>query len=165
MKSKSIVKFAIVILIIATLSYIAAYGLTIGDYHIASVTDEENGIKKGMDLAGGATILFEADTDNVADGDMAAVVEVLRTRLDSAGQFEATVAQQGKKRVRVEIPAVMDTQEAIDLLGTTAKLEFRDKNGDVVLKGEQVKNFLSRLRLLKAEQSAHRSARTLWHAV
>ncbi len=139
MKSKSIVKFAIVILIIATLGYIAAYGLTIGDYHIASVTDEENGIKKGMDLAGGATILFEADTDNVADGDMAAVVEVLRTRLDSAGQFEATVAQQGKKRVRVEIPAVMDTQEAIDLLGTTAKLEFRDKDGNVVLKGEQVK--------------------------
>ena len=92
MKSKSIVKFAIVILIIATLGYIAAYGLTIGDYHIASVTDEENGIKKGMDLAGGATILFEADTDNVADGDMAAVVEALRTRLDSAGQFEATVA-------------------------------------------------------------------------
>ncbi len=139
MESKSIVKFAIVILIIAVLSYIAAFGLTIGNYHISSVTDEENGIKKGMDLAGGATILFEADTDNVADGDMAAVVEVLRNRLDSNNQFEATVAQQGKKRVRVEIPAVMDTQEAIDLLGTTAKLEFKDKDGNVVLKGEQVK--------------------------
>lgn len=139
MKSKSIVKFTIVVLVIALFAYVAAFGLDIGDYHIASVTDEEHGIKKGMDLAGGATILFEADTDSVADGDMAAVVQVLRTRLDAAGQFEATVAQQGEKRVRVEIPAVMDTQEAVELLGTTAKLEFRDKDGQVVLKGEQVK--------------------------
>lgn len=139
MKSKSIVKFTIVVLVIALFAYVAAFGLTIGDYQIASVADEEHGIKKGMDLAGGATILFEADTDKVADGDMDAVVQVLRTRLDAAGQFEATVAQQGTKRVRVEIPAVMDTQEAVELLGTTAKLEFRDKDGQVVLKGEQVK--------------------------
>ncbi len=140
MRTKSIVKFTIVVLVIALFAYVVAFGLNIGNYHISSATDEEHGIKKGMDLAGGASILFEADAENVSEGDMDAVVQVLRMRLDSAGQFEATVAKQGEKRVRVEIPAVMDTQEAVELLGTTAKLEFRDKDGQVVLKGEQVKS-------------------------
>ena len=97
MKSKSIVKFTIVVLVIALFAYVAAFGLTIGDYQIASVADEEYGIKKGMDLAGGATILFEADTDEVADGDMAAVVQVLRTRLDAAGQFEEQLLSREQK--------------------------------------------------------------------
>ena len=136
MKSKSIAKFSIVILIIAVCAYIASCGLTIGNYTITSVMDEEHGIKKGMDLAGGAMILFEADTDAaVSSADLDSVEAVLRNRLDAEGYFEATTSKQGDKRVRVEIPAVMDTQSAIDLLGSTAKLTFVDKDGTVVLEG------------------------------
>ncbi len=144
MKSKSIAKFSIVVIVIAVLAYIAAFGITIGDYTITNVMDEENGIRKGMDLAGGASILFEADVaegEEVTENDIAAAEAVLRNRLDSQGYFEATTARQGDRRVRVEIPAVMDTQAAIDLLGSTAKLAFRDKDGNEVLTGgEDVKS-------------------------
>ena len=136
MKSKSIAKFSIVVLIIAFCAYIAAFGLEIGNYKITNVMDSEHGIKKGMDLAGGAMILFEADTDGaVTSSDLDSVEAVLRNRLDSQGYFEATTSKQGDRRVRVEIPAVMDTQSAIELLGSTAKLQFRDKDGNVILEG------------------------------
>ena len=137
MKQKSIVKFGIVVLIIALLAYIAAFGLSIGNYSIAPVLDEENGIKRGLDLAGGAVIVYEAQADTVSDSDMNAVVSVLRNRLDTQGYFEGTVSIQGDKRVRVEIPAVTNPEEAVQILGATAKLEFVDKDGNVILTGGQ----------------------------
>lgn len=141
MKSKSIAKFSIVVLIIAICAYVAACGLTIGNYEIANVMDEESGIKKGMDLAGGAMILFEADTDaDVTSAELDSAQSVIRTRLDSQGYFDATATKQGDRRVRVEIPAVMDTQSAVELLGSTAKLSFVDKDGNVVLEGGDVED-------------------------
>ncbi len=141
MKQKSIVKFGIVVLIIALLSYIAACGVTIGNYKISPVLDEENGIKRGLDLAGGAVIVYEAQADSVSENDMNAVISVLRNRLDTQGYFEGTVSQQGDKRVRVEIPSITNPEEAVQLLGATAKLEFVDKDGNVILTGgEDVKS-------------------------
>ena len=138
-KSKSIVKFSIVVLIIAICAYIATCGLTLGRYEITNVMDEETGIKKGMDLAGGAMILFEADTDKeVSAAELDSAQAVIRTRLDSQGYYDAVATKQGDRRIRVEIPAVMDTQSAVDLLGSTAKLQFRDKDGTVVIEGKDV---------------------------
>lgn len=136
MKSKSIAKFTIAVLVIAILAYIAACGLTIGNFQIPRALDPENGIKRGLDLAGGSVIVFEADTEAaVSEDDMAAVRAVLRNRLDTQGYYEATVSQQGDKRVRVEIPSITNPEEAVALLGATAKLTFRDKDNNIVLEG------------------------------
>lgn len=136
MKSKSIIKFAIAVLVIAILAYVAACGLTIGKFSIPKALDPEKGIKRGLDLAGGSVIVFEADTDKaVSSENMDAVKEVLRNRLDTNGYFEATVSQQGDNRVRVEIPSVTNPEEAVELLGATAKLTFRDYEDNVVLTG------------------------------
>ncbi len=142
MKSKSIAKFTLAVLVIAILAYIAACGLTIGNYSIPKALDPENGIKRGLDLAGGSVIVFEADTDeDVSEDNMAAVKAVLRSRLDMQGYHEAVLSQQGDKRVRVEIPSITNPEEAVALLGATAKLTFRDYEGNVVLVGgEDVKN-------------------------
>lgn len=142
MKSKSIAKFTLAVLVIAILAYIAACGLTIGNYSIPKALDPENGIKRGLDLAGGSVIVFEADTDeDVFEDNMAAVKAVLRSRLDMQGYHEAVLSQQGDKRVRVEIPSITNPEEAVALLGATAKLTFRDYEGNVVLVGgEDVKN-------------------------
>ena len=138
-KSKSIIRFSIAFLIICICAYIATCGLTIGRYEITNVMDEETGIKKGMDLAGGAMILFEADTQkNVSEAELKSAQAVIRTRLDSQGYYDAVATTQGDRRVRVEIPAVMDTQSAVDLLGSTAKLEFKDKDGNIVIEGKDV---------------------------
>lgn len=136
MKSKSIAKFTLAVLVIAILAYIAACGLTIGNYSIPKALDPENGIKRGLDLAGGSVIVFEADTtENVSEDNMEAVKAVLRSRLDTQGYHEAIVSQQGDKRVRVEIPSITNPEEAVALLGATAKLTFRDYEGNVVLVG------------------------------
>ncbi len=142
MKSKSIAKFTLAVLVIAILAYIAACGLTIGNYSIPKALDPENGIKRGLDLAGGSVIVFEADTtEDVSEENMAAVKAVLRSRLDIQGYHEAVLSQQGDKRVRVEIPSITNPEEAVALLGATAKLTFRDYEGNVVLVGgEDVKN-------------------------
>ena len=142
MNSKSVAKFSIVLVVILALAYISAFGLNVGGYQISSVMDEENGIRRGLDLAGGSYIVFEADTEEVVtEDDMNAVIAVLRNRLDSQGYFEANVSKQNEKRARVEIPAVDNPDEAVALLGATAKLEFVDKDGNVVLSGgEDVKS-------------------------
>ena len=142
MKSKSIIKFTLAVLVVAILAYIAACGLTIGNFSIPKAFDAENGIKRGLDLAGGSVIVFEADTtEAVSDDDMASVREVLRNRLDTLGYFEAVVSQQGSNRVRVEIPSVTNPEEAVQILGATAKLTFRDaENNIVMVGGEDVKS-------------------------
>ena len=142
MKSKSIIKFTLAVLITAILAYVAACGLTIGNFSVPKALDPENGIKRGLDLAGGSSILFEADTENaVSADDMAAAREVLRNRLDTLKYYEAVVSQQGDNRIRVEIPSVTDPEEAVQILGATAKLTFRNAEGEIVMVGgEDVKS-------------------------
>ena len=100
MTSKSIGKFAIVIIIIALLAYVAAFGLQVGNTKISKVFDKENGIKRGIDLAGGSALLFEPaeGAKGVNDAAIDAAQEVLRTRLTAQGYPEATVAKQGKAK-------------------------------------------------------------------
>ena len=52
-------------------------------------------------------------------------IEVLNRRLNGSGTKETNVQQQGVDRVLVEVPGLQDTTKLKDLLGATAKLEFR----------------------------------------
>ena len=145
MKAKSITKFAAVCVIIAILAYVAAFGVEIMGKYIPASFDEEFGIKKGFDLAGGSVIVFEPkveELDTVTEEQIAAAVAALRLRLDSNGLNEATVSEQvseDQKRLRVEIPAVTDPNEAIEYLGAMASLSFKDPQGNEVINGTHVK--------------------------
>ena len=57
---KSILSFVAVLLVIALLCCTAVFGLTVGPIQIPNVLDEENGIRRGLDLVGGSSITFEA---------------------------------------------------------------------------------------------------------
>ncbi|MFO1114082.1 MAG: protein translocase subunit SecD [Beijerinckiaceae bacterium] len=52
-------------------------------------------------------------------------IEVLRRRIDASGMKEPTIQRQGADRILVQVPGLQDPQQLKDLLGTTAKLEFR----------------------------------------
>ncbi len=52
-------------------------------------------------------------------------IEVLNRRLNGTGTKETNVQQQGADRVLIEVPGLQDTTKLKDLLGATAKLEFR----------------------------------------
>lgn len=145
---KSILSFVAVLAMIALLCCTAAFGLTVGPVSIPSVMDEENGIRRGLDLVGGSSITFEAilqdgyDSANL-ETDMASVQAMLQKRLDSLGYTEATVELVGDKRVKVDIPAINDPAEAVSILGATAQLQFIDANGDVILDGSGIKSATS----------------------
>ena len=147
MKAKNITKFAVVCVIIAILAYIAAFGLKLSfiDKFIPASFDADFGIKKGFDLAGGSVIVFEPEVEDVSkvtDAQLSAALAALRLRLDANGLNEATVSEQStddQKRLRVEIPAVTDPNEAISYLGAMASLSFKDPEGNEVLNGTHVK--------------------------
>jgi preprotein translocase subunit SecD len=52
-------------------------------------------------------------------------VEVIRRRIDQVGTTEPSIQRQGADRVLVQVPGLQDPQRLKELLGRTAKLEFR----------------------------------------
>ena len=144
-KGKSIVMFILMLCMIAGLAYTAAFGLQMGDWLIPKVFDEEHGVRKGLDLVGGSVITFEAQLDpdmpiDNLSASMDVVVEMLRQRLNFLGYYEAQLTKSAdNRRVRVEIPAISDPEEAVQKLGSTAQLSFVDADGNVVLRGNEIK--------------------------
>lgn len=52
-------------------------------------------------------------------------IEVIRNRIDEFGVAEPSITSQGTDRVVVELPGVREIDRAKDLIGRTAKLEFK----------------------------------------
>ena len=124
--SRSLVKFAAIIVVIAALLYVGLFGLDFTNtVRFPGITDSD-GITQGLDLKGGTVIVFKAQTDSPSEDDMDTAVSMLRQRLDFQGYTEASVTQQGSDKIRVELPDVQDSEQAVDTLGATAQLEFQD---------------------------------------
>ena len=56
---------------------------------------------------------------------MRQALETLRNRVDQFGVSEPTLQRQADNRILIQLPGVKDPQRAIDLLGKTARLEFK----------------------------------------
>jgi preprotein translocase subunit SecD len=56
---------------------------------------------------------------------MDTAVEVVRKRIDALGTKEPTIIRQGANRIVVQVPGLQDPQALKNLLGQTAKLEFK----------------------------------------
>ena len=52
-------------------------------------------------------------------------IEVLNRRINAMGTKETVIAQQGVNRVLIEVPGLQDTTKLKEIIGQTAKLEFR----------------------------------------
>ncbi len=52
-------------------------------------------------------------------------IEIVRRRIDDLGTKEPTIVQRGEKRIVVELPGLKDPSRIKNLLGKTAKLNFR----------------------------------------
>lgn len=134
MKKRSILILAIMLILAVGLNYLAFFGIEIAGYDYDGVFDEERGIRKGIDLAGGSVISFQADADNPSEEEMDVVEAIFQTRLTSQGYSEARISRDSDK-ITVEIPSVFETDDAANLLGSMAKLTFTDSDGNVVLDG------------------------------
>lgn len=139
MRAKKIIALLLIAAVIFAMCYVCLFDVTIGDYRFPDALDSEYGIKQGLDLVGGSLIEFtpEAGVEPTAD-QMVTVNSIMRSRLDSQGYYDAVVTVQADNTVRIEIPNVDDPNEAVTILGTTAKLTFRDYQNTVLMEGSDV---------------------------
>lgn len=135
---KSVVELILVIALIFAAGYVLFFGVTVGVYDIGNISKNMN---YGLDLTGGVNVVLEAesaDGDSVTSEKIDSAILTIRQRIDSIGVSEPTIIKQGDNRIRVSIPSVTDQNEALDLIGKTAQLEFLGPDGTVILTGKDV---------------------------
>ena len=66
-----------------------------------------------------------AGTAQAINDAMNTATDVVRIRIDKLGTREPTIVRQGANRIVVQVPGLNDPQALKDLLGKTAKLEFK----------------------------------------
>lgn len=87
----------------------------------------------GLDLAGGTHVVLDADMSEIGSGDRTAALDsakqVIERRVNFFGVSEPVVqtaeSNQGY-RIIVELPGVGDVDRAVETIGQTARLEFRE---------------------------------------
>jgi preprotein translocase subunit SecD len=137
-KTKSGIQLILITLFIALVGYVLFSGVSVGVYDIGNVS---NNINYGLDLTGGVNVVLEAqatDDDPVTAEKIESAMLTIRQRIDTLGVSEPTITKQGDNRIRVSIPSVSDQEEALDLIGKTAQLEFVGPDGTVILTGKDV---------------------------
>ena len=91
-------------------------------------------LKQGLDLAGGTHLVFKADMEKVAEEDRPSALDAARNNIERRVNFfgiAEPLVQTSKVgdeyRLIVELPGVKDIDQAIDLIGKTAQLDFREQ--------------------------------------
>lgn len=89
----------------------------------------------GLDLQGGTHLEYEANVSQVSDADrreaLNGVRDVIERRVNSLGVSEPLIqtTQAGNSwRVTVELAGIQDVKQAINLIGETPILEFKEQN-------------------------------------
>ncbi|MCL0057027.1 protein translocase subunit SecD [Dehalococcoidia bacterium] len=105
---------------------------------LGSALDREE-MRLGLDLKGGAHLVFEADLSGVENPDeaMRGVIAVIERRIDGFGVLEPRIERVGEKRLLVEIPGIEEIEEATRLIGKTALIAFKEFRPPDAERGEQ----------------------------
>lgn len=77
----------------------------------------------GLDLQGGASVVYQAGND-VPDDTLDDAIEIIRSRVDALGVAEPEIVRQGDSIV-VNLPGIEDRDRALEVIGRTAELRFR----------------------------------------
>jgi preprotein translocase subunit SecD len=88
-------------------------------------------LSEGLDIKGGLQVTLTADMKDISAADRPSALEsakeVIGRRIDLFGVSESgikTAVSGNDYRLILELPGVTDSQQALDLIGQTAKLEF-----------------------------------------
>jgi preprotein translocase subunit SecD len=82
----------------------------------------------------GTTLQYGLGRDfirEIEDSALSKSIEVIRNRIDEFGVTEPEIVSQGNDRIVVQLPGVKDINRAKDLIGKTAKLEFKFVNDEI----------------------------------
>ncbi len=100
-------------------------------------------INLGLDLQGGIHVVMQAVPDEgseVTNGQMETLSAVMAERVKGFGLAEPLIQREGSDRLIIELAGVTDPDQALETLGKTAKLEFRDPKGNVVVSGSELED-------------------------
>ncbi|MGH2734710.1 MAG: protein translocase subunit SecD [Actinomycetota bacterium] len=92
---------------------------------LAAVVVTDTSPALGLDLEGGTSVLLSAEGEGVDEEAVNKTVEIIRQRIDGLGVAEAEVTAQGSEAIQVQLPGVEDENQALEVIGTTAQLNFR----------------------------------------
>jgi preprotein translocase subunit SecD len=73
----------------------------------------------------------EKDAQDRKDKAVQQALETIRNRIDQFGVSEPTIQREGINHIVVQLPGIKDPQRAIDLIGKTARLEFKMVREDI----------------------------------
>ncbi|MCK4520303.1 protein translocase subunit SecD [Candidatus Parcubacteria bacterium] len=107
----------------------------------------------GLDLQGGTHLVYEADMSNIEKDDYTSSLQGLRDvierRINLFGITEPVVQVQktsGHHRLIVELAGIDDPSKAIEMIGETPFLEFREERDDIdeiIAKREEVNKYFA----------------------
>ena len=83
----------------------------------------------GLDLKGGAHIVLQArETPEapIEEDSIDRLLAVLRNRVDQYGVAEPIIQKSGRDRIIIDLPGIQDPSAALELIGKTAQLDFRE---------------------------------------
>ena len=108
--------------------------------------DTPLGLSLGLDLQGGGHLVYQANlTDpetgevlEVSEDQMESLKRAIERRVNSAGLGEPIIQVLGTDRLLVQLPGVSDLQRARDLIGETARLEFKRRELNVPREADEV---------------------------
>jgi protein-export membrane protein SecD len=81
----------------------------------------------GLDLQGGLEVIFQAKTISGAipsADQMNQAIGIMDRRVNGLGVTESQVQLQGRNQISVALPGVTNQQQALNIIGKTAQLEF-----------------------------------------
>lgn len=105
----------------------------------AIVSYQLYGISLGLDLAGGTHVVLEAQDSPDREVDAATMVSlhnIIERRINQLGLAEPRIQRSGDRRLIIELPAVDDPDRAVQIIGRTAQLTFRNMDDDILMTGE-----------------------------
>ena len=120
-KSNGIIVLIAAILLIVGLGFMVIFGVG------SEKTGAAEGIKLGLDLAGGVSITYQVEGDNPSSEDMSDTIYKLQKRVENYST-EAQVYQEGSDRINIEIPGVSDANTILEDLGNPGSLYFVSQN-------------------------------------
>ena len=96
----------------------------------------DHGYNLGLDLQGGAHLIYQANTTQITEADKASSVEGVRDVIERRVRGGLGVAEPlvqttrvgGDYRIIVDLPGVANVSQAIKMIGETPVLEFKEQN-------------------------------------
>ena len=94
----------------------------------------ERSFRLGLDLQGGTHLVYEADLSQIQQKDwsnsMEGVRDVIERRVNMYGVAEPVVQVAKKNRLVIELAGVRNISQAIQMIGETPALDFREQRSD-----------------------------------